>query len=145
MKKFISFLRKQDRQLAAEVAEKYKEFTWVDDEYQTEITEVPLPLPTATPAQPEPEEIYLLDPPPITEQDFDQFKWCLHNINEAPGRTTYILNGEEYNRQLLEYNLLQYTMPPHKRKFIADYERYHLLVDHNETKRAINLHLALHK
>jgi len=57
---------------------------------------------------------------PITEQDYKDYKHLLHTFGNITDKHTTRFRGRFVNSRWLQYNLLQYCLPPAERRFIGD-------------------------
>jgi transposase len=57
---------------------------------------------------------------PITEQDFKDYKHLLSTTGNITDKHTTRFRGRFVNTRWLQYNLLQYCLPPTERRFIGD-------------------------
>lgn len=57
---------------------------------------------------------------PITEQDFKDYKHLLNTTSNITDKHTTRFRGRFVNTRWLQYNLLQYCLPPADRRFIGD-------------------------
>lgn len=57
---------------------------------------------------------------PITPQDFNDYRHLLHSFGTLADRHTTRFRGRFVNSRWLQYNLLQYCLPPDQRRFMGD-------------------------
>ncbi len=71
---------------------------------------------------------------PITEHDFKDYNHLLYTLHSLRDTDTIRFRGRLVNTKWLQYNLLQYCLPPAERKFIGDARRVIAEVNYNETQ-----------
>lgn len=91
--------------------------------------------PTNTPATQKAEA------PPITEQDFKDYKHLLNTFRHIRDNETIRFRGRLVNSKWLHYNLLQYCLPQSERRFMGDARRVIAEVNMPATLEKANPHL----
>ena len=138
MATFCRFLGKEDKELSKAVAEKYMQFMGLD------ITETEIePTPPLKQAMPEPEPLPA-DTINLEERPydyFDKYKHLLEDYRYGNKDSVVDIGEKQYNKQCVEYNLLQYTLPEADRRFIPDPGDYHTQIDHEQTIKQIERYL----
>lgn len=164
IKNFLGVLTKDNKELGKTVTEKFAQFIAGSNiaqvafqqtvEKNIDIADTPIVAPkeeihtqpaalsVAAEHQTPAGENYRLDPPPFNESFYNRHKIYLMDVYAGDEHTSYELDGKEYNKQWLEYNLYQYTLPEGERKFIKDAYSYRQLIDHNKTAREIKLYFG---
>jgi transposase-like protein len=71
------------------------------------------------------------EPAPITQQDFNDYRHLLNSFGDLTDRHTTRFRGRFVNSRWLQYNLLQYCLPPDQRRFMGDARK--VLVDTDAT------------
>ncbi len=140
MKKFIKHLAATDKQLALIIADEFAYFSKqpsfvnIVDEMNTAVKEC------------EQQEALTVNKdghePPLTEDQYNRCKSYLANVNKVDKDKMYNVDGKNYKKNWLEYNLFQYTLPVAHRKFIFSQDLYEKYVDHGIIIQLINMHLG---
>ena len=143
MTTFCRFISKNDKVQAKTVAAMFADFidgTLTEQQQQPADTPVKNPMPEPGPL---PEDALKTEIRPYTYGHFDQYKYLLEDYRSGNRDTTIRLGDKEYNKQCVEYNLLQFTLPEESRKFILDPGEYHRLIDHEQTIKQIERYLHI--
>ncbi len=74
---------------------------------------------------------------PITEQDFKEYKHLLNTNQPVTDNHTTRFRGRFVNTRWLQYNLLQYCLPPTERRFIGDARKIRTDTDPNLIQQQI--------
>ncbi len=93
--------------------------------------------------QPDPALLAGSPAPPISLADYTTHQNVLLQLNASPTETTE-LNGRKYNTNWLQYNLYQWCLPPEKRKFHYNEQRYARDIDHSGIRKEIGRYLEKH-
>ena len=81
-------------------------------------------------------------PPPLTEQDFRDYRHLLGNFGKLTDNARIKFRGTHVNALWLEYNLAQYCQSPADRKFIHDAQQVIKSVERSDTLEIIRRHQA---
>ncbi len=163
MSKMITGLEKLKRFLAPprkEQAEKASTRTRSRKSHSTDLAGALLPSltnneysPVGTPDEDEPTEVLSpalqqaianYDPEavrfPILEHELGDYEFLFDDTRRDRNHTTMV-KGHEYNSHWLQYNLYQYCLPLHERRFYYNPARYHQEIDHGNTSWMIQKYL----
>jgi len=144
MTTFCRFISKNDKEQAKTVAAMFADFIGgtMTEQQQQQPADTPVKTPRPEPG-PLPEDALKTEIRPYTYGHFDQYKYLLEDYRSGNRDTTIRLGDKEYNKQCVEYNLLQFTLPEESRKFILDPGEYHRLIDHEQTIKQIERYLHI--
>lgn len=139
MTTFCSFLGKEDKELSKIIAQKYMQFMGLDTaETEIEPTSTALKQTREEPA-PLPADALKIEERPYDY--FDKYKHLLEDYRYGNKDSIVDIGEKQYNKQCVEYNLLQYTLPEAARRFIPDPGDYHAQIDHEQTIKQIERYL----
>ncbi len=77
---------------------------------------------------------------PIEEHEFSDYQHLFDNMRSDERHTTMV-KGYEYNTNWLQYNLYQYCLPLHERRFFYNEARYHQRIGHENVMWLIGEYL----
>ncbi|MBC7553929.1 MAG: hypothetical protein H7257_08120 [Taibaiella sp.] len=79
--------------------------------------------------------------PPVSLGDFDKYGKLVWNWTPAYNKNFYF-RGKDVCSKWLQYNLFQWCLFPHERRFIHNEKDYERLINHNDTYAAINRYIT---
>ena len=149
---FLHFVNRDDQQLGDTMFNKYSLYTQKNSSRKTANVQNDSALNIALDTSPATNEQEMQpvktgnkpvnEPPPISEQDYKDYKHILGNFGKLADNGQIKFRGRYVNAKWLEYNLFQYTMLPAQRRFINDFNTIIKEIDHKQTQDNIKAYLT---
>lgn len=138
MKAFLEYVANTNEQVGDLLLDMY--MAWADaTENKKPARKQPVKTGNQPEATPQPEKP---EAAPITRQDFSDYRHLLNTFGTLTDRHTIRFRGRFVNSRWLQYNLLQYCLPPAERRFIGDARKVLADTDAQDIQQQVTAQLA---